>query len=699
MNTIAFSTGLSLLSRFVETSGWQTSRSGLMQAVPHLTERVTASDCITALRNLGLDLTFVTGTTCELSNTDLPALRIADEGSVSIILARRDDVVLIEQDPDASAPKWEPISRQKATFVQIGKSSDGASKANIIDFRELLRQFRTTWIALFFASLATNTMALAGPVLIMVIYDRAIPTNATELILALAIAMCIVMLTDFTLRSIRGKAVAYMGASMEGRLSLGLFRKLSALPLNELRKSDVDQQIARLKQFEGMRELFSGPVFSTLLDIPFIFLFLAILFAISPAIGGTMLIACCVFAVAAWATIGPLARRNDAAGKARTAHQKLLFETIQTQRTLQHLGAQELWAARHHRLAKTSAALSGKARRFQLSCQALGQSIMTLSGIAAVFLGTQLAMSNALSFGALVAVMSLVWKCLAPVNALYSNLPQIQGVFKSKRQIDRVFGLTEEFTRGAALSNFKTFRGSISLANVSFRFNGSAEASLQNLGFEIEAGECVVIVGPNGSGKTALLDLLDGLHTQSSGTVKFDGVESRQIAVDDLRHMIGYARQLPEFFHGTVWQNFQLACPDLTRTTLQTTIEQLGLANDIHHFPEGLDTRMTEAFRKTLSGSTLRALSLARCLSRPASIYIFDDPTNGLEPTRVTAFTTTLKELKGQKTLILASAHPEHLAMADRIICLEEGRIVMNDLGDVARRKAAALRNRYKGAK
>lgn len=669
-----------------------------MQAVPHLTERVTASDCIATLRNLGLELTFVTGATYELSHHDLPALRIADNGSISIVLARQNNDVLVERDPDSGAPIWEPVSRQQATFVQIGQPTESASKTTLSGFRELMRQFRTTWLALFFASFVTNMMALAGPVLIMVIYDRAIPTNATELIIALAIAMSIILITDFMLRSIRGKAVAYMGASMEGRLGLGLFRKLSTLPLDELRKSDVDQQIARLKQFEGMRELFSGPVFATLLDIPFIFIFLAVLFAISPAIGGTMLVACCMFALAAWATVGPLARRNDAAGQARTAHQKLLFETIQTQKTLQRLGAQNLWAERHHRLSKASAAQSGKARRFQLSCQALGQSIMAISGIAAVFLGTELAMSNALSFGALVAVMSLVWKCLAPVHALYSNLPQLQGIFKSKRQIDRVFGLTEEFTRGAALSNFKAFRGNISLANVSFRFNGSADTSLQNLGFDIEAGECVVITGPNGCGKTTLLDLLDGLHAPLSGTVKFDGVDVRQIAVDDLRHMIGYARQLPEFFHGTVWQNFQLACPDLTRTSLQTTIEQLGLANDIDHFPEGLDTRMTEAFRKTLSGSTLRALSLARCLSRPASIYVFDDPTNGLDPTRVTAFTKALKDLKRQKTLVLASAHPEHLALADRIICLEEGRIVMNDAGDIARRKAAALRNRNKGA-
>ncbi|PWR03802.1 hypothetical protein DKT77_04650 [Meridianimarinicoccus roseus] len=694
MTGLALQGELALLFRFVVASGWQTTGNGLMQAVPHLTERFNADDCISTLRNLGLGLNFVTGSTRELHASDLPALRIGHHGDVSIVLALRNDTIRVES--ATGAARWEPVSRDTVTFVRIKEAGGDRAKTALGGVGSLVRQFRSTWMALFLASLVTNVMALAVPVLIMVIYDRAIPTGATELLVALGIAMGIVLSTDFLLRSIRARAVAHMGAAMEARLSLGLFRKLSAVSLDELRKSDVDQQIARLKQFEGMRELFSGPVFATLLDIPFIFLFLGMLFMISPAIGTTILLACIVFALAAWVSAAPLARRNQSASAARTAHQKLLFEMIQMQRSLQRLGVRDLWADRHRHLAAESAAATGRARRLQLSCQAFGQSVMAISGVCAVFLGTELAMTGALSFGALVAVMSLVWKCLAPVNALYSNLPQIQGFVKSSRQIDRLLGLKEEFTRGAALSDFKAFRGGISMANMSFRFPGSADPLLSGLTLDISPGECVVIAGPNGSGKSLLLDLIDGLYAPVGGTLKFDGVDMRQIAVDDLRHMISYARQLPEFFHGTIWQNFQLACPDLTRSAAEAAIAQIGLADDLSHFPEGLDTRLSEAFRKTLSASSLRGLTLARCLCRPAAIYLFDDPSNGLDARRAAAFTATLAKLKGDSTTVLVSSHPDHIALADRIIWIEQGRVVLNDTGDGARRKYDAMRARRK---
>lgn len=687
---------LDLLRRFVEVSGWHGSDTALVEAVPHLAHSLSAPDSIATLRNLGLPLSFAEGVAEDLGPRDFPALQVRPDGSMRIVLDRRGHEILATETGDAS-PTWMLADLERAVFVRIEHQTgdDGGVPADGV--LEIVRGFRGTVGLLLVVSLITNLMALATPLLIMAIYDRAIPTASVELVGAMVVAMVIVFAADVALRLVRARAVAHMGAAIEGRLGMALFRKLTSIPLSEIEKSDVDQQIARLRQFEGMRDLFAGPVFATLLDLPFVVLFLGVLFMISPAIGILILLVGGLFALAAVLGLGPLGRLNAKAATDRAAHQKFLFEMAQRQRALQRLGLGQLWQVRHDRLSRTAADSTRRARQTQLACQSFGQSLMAISGIGAVFLGTHLAMQAELSFGALIAIMTLVWKTLSPIQALYTNLPQMQGFLRSRRQIDRVLSLPEEFVRRAAHGEFKTFKGALSLKGVSHRFPRAPEPGLTQVSLDIRPGECVAICGPNGSGKSVLLDLIDGLFAPTAGSLTFDGVSYRQIAVDDLRHMISYARQEPVFFHGTIWQNFQLAAPTLARADAMAAIAMMRLESELARLPDGLDTRLTETVRRNLSPATLRGLALARCLCKPAAVYLLDDPAAGLDDLRSAALATWLAHMRGRHTILLASPRDEHLRFADRFVCLDAGRVIMNDDGPAGRRKLAALMSRYKG--
>lgn len=686
---------LALLRRFVEVSGWHGSDTGLVEAVPHLAHALSAPESIATLRNLGLPLSFAEGSAEDLGHCDFPTLQVRPDGSMRIILDRRGSEILAAETGDAS-PAWIPAAPERAVFVRIEHQAGDDGGERVDGVLEIVRGFRGTVGLLLVVSLITNLMALATPLLIMAIYDRAIPTASVELVAAMVVAMIIVFAADVALRLIRARAVAHMGAAVEGRLGMALFRKLAAIPLSDVSKSDVDQQIARMRQFEGMRDLFAGPVFATLLDLPFVVLFLGVLFLISPAIGILILLVAVLFALAAALGLRPLGRLNAKAATDRAAAQQFLFETAQRQRALQRLGLGQVWQARYDHLSRTAAGSTRRARQMQLACQSFGQGLMAVSGIGAVFLGTHLAMQAELSFGALIAIMTLVWKTLSPIQALYTNLPQIQGFLRSRRQIDRVLSLPEEFVRRAAHSEFKNFRGALSLKGVSHRFPRAPEPSLTQVGLDIRPGECVAICGPNGSGKSVLLDLIDGLFTPTAGSLTFDGVSYSQIAVDDLRHMISYARQEPVFFHGTIWQNFQLAAPTLARADAMAAITTMRLESELERLPEGLDTRLSETVRRNLSPATLRGLALARCLCKPAAVYLLDDPAAGLDDLRRAALATWLAQLRGRHTVLLASQSDEHLRLADRFVFLDAGRVVMNDEGHAGRKKLAALLSRYK---
>lgn len=687
-------THLGLLARLIAGSGWHAEPRAVSEAVPHLSAALSGEDYIAALRNLDLPVDIARGRLDRVKAADLPCLFVADDASEpAIILAARAGAVRLAraESPDGA---WQPAFACAGTFVRIARQARTGTRRIPDDVASVAGQFRGTVAALLFASFVANAMGLFPPLLIMALYDRAIPSRATEFVLSLAVGMVAVFAADFALRAIRAQAVAHMGGAMEGRLGLALFRKLAAVPIEEIRKSDVDQQIARLKQFEGMRDLFAGPVFTALLDVPFILLFLGILFILSPAIGLLMLGALVAFAIAARLTGPVLSRRNAEAAAARTTQQKLYLETVQRQRDLIRLGLGPVWADRLDAAAEAAAETSRTARIAQMTAQALGQSIMGVAGIGAVALGTGLAMAGEMSLGALIAVTSLVWKTLAPVQALCASLPQMEALRRSQAQIDRVLALREEFTRRAGLSDFKSFAGRISLTGVSHRYPGAPDTALSQVSLEIAPGEYTVVAGPNGSGKTTLLDLIDGLYTPFAGALQLDGVNYRQIAVDDLRHMISTARHEAAFFHGTIRQNFRLACPDMSNAAITDAVAAMQLGESLAHLPDGLDTRLSEETRRRLATATLQGLSLARCLARPAAVYLLDDPDAGLDAERQAALDAWLEALRGRRTVVVASNRRAQILRADRLIYLDGGRLLVNDTGDAGRRKVMALLSR-----
>lgn len=691
------SPGVSLLRVLVEAAGWRGDETGLVEAVPHLAFDLSADDYIATLKNLGLPLFFAHAKMREITGPDCPCLFVGRRGGVTAILDRRGKKGLVLRE-GAETPVWENIGRDSGTMVQIQREDEVQSKPEHKNFFHVFFEFRGLIAGLVAASFLTNLMALATPLLIMVIYDRVIPTRSEDFLFSLLAVVALFVVADVAFRSIRTHAIAYMGAKIEHRLGLSLFKKLMHMPLAQLQKSDVGQQLSRLKQFEGMRDIFSGQVFTTLLDLPFTLLFLAVVVILSPPVGVLILCLALIFVVATLITMPMQERLNGLASTNKAAHQGLLFEMTVNQRALQRLGGRDRWIERNRILAERAAESAKNAKQLQLITQTFGQSIMMAAGVGSIFLGTRAAMSGDMTFGGLIAVMALVWRVLSPIQSLFVSAPQIKGFLRSGTQVDRVLNLPEEFVRGAARSNFKAFSGRLALTGVTHRYAGSSDPAVSGVSLAIEQGELVVICGRNSAGKTTLLNLLDGLYSPVAGSIQLDGIDYRQIAVDDLRRAIGYAPQVPEIFHGTLAQNFRLSNPLLTDECILKVLADMGLTKVVAEFPEGIHTRLTETFQKRMSRAVFKSLVLCRAFSRDRPIYLFDEPCNGLDSHHERAFLDQILKLKGQRTVIMVTDRPSHFELADRIIFLDQGRVVVNDTGDLARRKVRALYTNTGGA-
>ncbi|WP_299632264.1 ABC transporter transmembrane domain-containing protein [uncultured Roseobacter sp.] len=682
--------GLNLLQKLMMAAGWHSSHRNLTEAAPHLADSMSANDLIATLDNLDIPTSVALAKQSDIRANDCPALFVDATGKVIAVLGVEGGKLLLSS-TEANDPIWCAPSDVRGTVVKIERFAQSENLQTFENFRMITAGFRGLIPWLVGASFMTNLMGLATPLLIMMIYDRVIPSGSSSLVISLALGVVLVLAADAGFRYARSSAVAYMGRVVEHRLGLALFRKLLCLPPDQIQKSDVEQQIARFKQFEGMRDIFAGQVLTTLLDLPFILVFLGIIFALAPQVGFLVLGLIAVFVLAIWVTLPVQQSLNTQAATIKSKQQKYLFETVSQQRNLYRLGLGDFWRKRYTAVAQESASASRKARRFQHVCQSFGQSLMMIAGVGAIVLGTLAAMAGTMSFGALIAVMALVWKVLTPLQSLYSNAPQILGFFKSRQQVDRVLAMPQEMVRGAASSHQKEFDGRITLAGVTHRFAETTVPALSQVSLDIAAGEFVVIAGSNGSGKTTLLEVMMGLHQPIVGSVQLDGIDVRQIPVDDLRQSFSYAQKKPEVFHGTLLQNFRLAAPTAPLEDIEAIVAAFGLEQEVQGFPEGLNTRLTENYRKTLSSATSRGLALARSFIRPAAVYLLNEPNAGLDYLRRASLIRFLDGLKSQRTIIVVSDDPEYIQMADRCIFMAEGRIVANDVGKDGQRKITAL--------
>ncbi len=687
--------GMGILRALVSASGWHSSDTRFLEALPHMSEQLDATDLVETLDNLGVPMRVVGCRLNEVCADDCPALFIQKNGKIFALLDVSRNRVLVLR-PNENEQKWEAATSLAGTLVRLERFAQEPNIATIQGFGEVAGRYSGLVPWLVIATFMTNLMSLATPLMIMFIYDRVIPSESIGLLLSLLAAFAIVVVSDACFRYARTAAIAHVGQEIERRLGIELFRKLLSLPANQIQRTDVEQQVARFKQFEGLRDVFTGQILTTITDIPFTAVFCLVLFIISPQVGFLVSALMVIFVVATFVTLPFQKRFDQQAAKSKSDLQNNVFETIKNQQAIQRLGIEDYWTEQNKVLVEDASTASRKSNNFKLVTQSVGQGLMTFAGVGAVFLSTLSAMNGDMSFGALIAVMSLVWKTLTPLQSLFSSAPQIVGFLQSKKQADRVLSLPEELIRGSAQTHQTTFAGRIVFSGVTHRYEGASSYALSQLNLEILPGECVLIGGGNDSGKSTLANLTCNLYQPLAGSIQLDGIDIRQIPVDDLRRVVTYIQPKAEFFYGTISQNFRLAAPSISESEILEAISDMGLDAVVDQMPEGIHTRLTEAFRSSLPETTLNGLSVARGFSRSGPVVILNEPSVGLDAKGNSALLDTIRKHRETRTIVIASQDPIYMEIADRFVFLDQGRLVLNDVSVAGRKKFEVMSKKLK---
>lgn len=666
------------LKPFLDALGWMGEGRHLVEAHPHF-DQIDGLDTLrTMLIRLGVQSRVHRVAIPEIGTDDLPCIALLAPDHPVVILERIEEDVFVVFDTESDDLCEYVFDDQRLTCcfaTPIHAREAAPTRARFSWFANALRSFRGPIVVIFGLTFAANLLALATPVYIMNVYNLVIGAGMLGSLGIFLAALCVALGFEFYLRRRRGLILAYSGARFSAALLSTSFQRILGLPVALIESASVGSQVLRLKQFEGIHNLFTGALATAVLDLPFVVLFFVAIAAISPVLILVPLGLLAIYAALACVLV-PVTRRNTKElNELQARNQTFLIDTISNLTTIQQLRGEAWW---HRRYAALSRELETKRFRVQFLDAVVtqgAQTLVMLAGVATLFIGAHLVMQDALSIGGLIAVMMFIWRVLSPAQTLFVGLNKVSQFASSVRQVNALMAIPPERPEERRRTVFRSFEGRITFDRVSFRYEPAQEPILRGLSVDIQPGEMVAITSPSAGGKSTILKMILGLYQPQAGTVFLDRLNLQQLDVHEVRSSIGYTHLEPVFFYGTLAQNMRLANPTATDEMIEVALDEAGIDLSGRMFPKGLGTMLTNAHLAMMSDSLRQSLSLARMYGKRASINLFNDPGALLDEPANRALKGKLAALKGAATTVIVTNRRSHLALCDRVLVLKDGAV------------------------
>lgn len=539
----------------------------------------------------------------------------------------------------------------------------GAMAENLPVYRDVL-----------LAAALVNVFALAMPLFTMNVYNRVVPNNAVETLWLLTLGVLLVLLADFGLRMLRGYFVNLAGSRVDVDLSARIMERVLGIRM-ESRPSSAGSFAATLRSFESVRDFIASATLTTIVDLPFTVLFLAVMAWIDWVMFLPCLVGMLVVVGYAWLVQGKmhdLAESTHRSGAMRNAG---LVESLVGLETVKSLGAEGVMQRRWERSGIHLARVSTQMRLLAASTVNGTSLILQLVTLAVLILGVYRSSHGLLSMGGMVACTMLASRAMNPFGQVASLLTQYHGSVTALESLNQLMVQEVERPPEANFVSRPVFHGDIEFREVCFAYPGQESDSLRNVSLRIQAGEHVAILGRVGSGKTTLLKLILGLYRPTAGSVHVDGADIRQLDPAELRRNIGYVPQDGMLFYGSLRENITLACPEVDDAHLLRAAELGGIREMVDSHPRGFDMLVGER-GESLSGGQRQGVSIARAMVGEPPILLLDEPTGFMDHTSEELVKRNLREYSSGHTLLVVTHRTSLLDLADRVIVMDHGRVV-----------------------
>lgn len=530
------------------------------------------------------------------------------------------------------------------------------------------------------AAVLVNLFAVVGPLFIMNVYDRVIPNNALETGWVLAIGAITAYVFNLIMMTLRGYFIDLAGRRIDVIVTRRIYDQLLNMKLAG-RPPSSGAFANMLRDFDSVRDFMTSATMTGLVDLPFSLLFLFIIYLIGGPVA--FMLACLIITVIGIGMLlqWPLKLMISKSIHAAEAKHGLLVETINGLETIKAISADGRMRARYGAHVGESAAHAQHARFVSAFGVNIASFLQMSASIIIVLMGMYLVKDSVMTMGGLIACVILGGRAIAPIGQVANLLARYHQARSSLSTLNNIMSLPVERPAQKQFLHRPVLQGKIAFDKVSFTYPGTEQKILDGVSFSINEGENVGLIGRIGSGKSTIARLVLGLYDADEGTIYADDTDYRQIDPADLRRNVAYIAQDIVLFRGTVRENIAVSKPQATEEEILQAAKLSGVHDFVSRHPMGYDAPVGER-GEGLSGGQRQAIALARAMLLKPNIMVCDEPTNAMDVQAENAFTQHIKEQIKDKTFILITHRQHLLALVDRLILVDQGRVVMDGTRD-----------------
>ena len=535
---------------------------------------------------------------------------------------------------------------------------------------------KQTYYKVMLAATLVNFMSVGSSIFIMVVYDRVLPNSAYESLYALTIGMALVIIFDFVLKMLKTYFIDYAGEFVDKNVGDTIFNRLLDAPTAVV-TGPVGATANTFKEFDSVRDFFTSATLSLIVDIPFIFLFIFVIYLIAGPLAYIPLVAVPVVLIIGILLQPFLARVSEDLGQHNQEKQSVLVETITGIESIKVLGGGDLVKDRWKNAATKQSSRSRLSRALAQIAVNSAQSAQQICLVGIVFYGVFLVSEGTVSMGGMVAAVLLSSRTLAPLAQIANLFGRANNAKTSYKRLASFMEDTQDddISRKNESAIRREKLGSLVFKDTSYRYPEADLDTLRGINIKIKEGEKVAILGRNGSGKSTLMKLASGLFKATDGLILYDGVDIKQLHTKDLSRSIGIVLQDVQLFSGTVRENITMGREDISQSDLIEAGKLSGLDEFISKIPGGYDLQLLDG-GKGLSGGQRQAIALARAIVHKPSHFILDEPTSAMDMNAENLFINQVGKILKDSTMLIVTHRMPLLNLVDRIIVMNEGQIV-----------------------
>jgi ATP-binding cassette subfamily C protein LapB len=543
-----------------------------------------------------------------------------------------------------------------------------------------LWRYRRYYASAALGALLINVLGLASVFFTMNVYDRVVPNQAYVTLWSLAIGVAVAICFEATARYVRSHLLDVAGKKADLVMGTLLFRQALSIQM-EHKPASAGSFANQLREFESVRDFVTSATLSAISDLPFVFMFVAVIFAVSGPLGWVPLLMIPLIVIVSVIVQWPLARVMKENLREMSLKQGVLIESVEGLETLKAVSGEGYMQKRWETFSAMAAGTAMKSRQLSIMATSFVTLLQQLQTVVLVVIGVYLIDAGELTQGALIGTVILAGRVTAPLGQVMGLALRFQQAKAALHALNGLMAMPIDRDPAREYLAKPALTGQITLKDVCFSYPAQpsqpAPPVLKDIGLSVRPGERVAIVGRIGSGKSTLLRLMARLYSPVSGQIFTDGLDVAQIDPADWRKAVGYVGQDARLFYGTLRQNIMIGRTEATTEEFLRVLELTGLDHVARQHPLGINLLIGEG-GQGLSGGQRQLVSLARTLLARPSLLLLDEPTSAMDSQTETLFLQHLARATAGQTMVVVTHRPSLLTLVDRIIVVDDGKVVVD---------------------